>query len=74
MTGAEVLKEDVFASYFDEHRVRLMLDKGNSVEGTLVAQDAKYYYLSDATYYAIRKSRLLAVPVRRVQLVCSLDE
>lgn len=73
MTEAVVLKEDVFHAYFNEQRVRLHLDKGNTVEGKLIAQDKQYYYLSDATYYAIRKAKLLAVPVRRVQMVSSFD-
>jgi hypothetical protein len=73
MTGAVELKEDVFGSYFNEQKVRLLLDKGNVVEGTLIAQDAKFYYLADATYYAIKKAKLLAVPCRRVQLVSCAD-
>jgi len=72
MTEAVVL-EDVFSSYFKDTRVRLLLDKGNTAEGTLIAQDAKFYYLKDVTYYAIRKAPLLAVPCRRVQLIVSVE-
>jgi small nuclear ribonucleoprotein (snRNP)-like protein len=73
MTEAVVLKEDIFGAYFSEQKVRLLLDKGNTVEGTLIAQDKQFYYLKDVTYYAIKKARILAVPCRRVQLVSLVD-